>query len=68
MNVEKFIRLLGYIAYVALWSPVIVLALIVCPIWLAIKTKSIPLVWATLEYSLRVGIDHDRKFIETGVW
>lgn len=68
MTVEKFIRILGYIAYVVLWSPVIVLSLIVLPLWLAYKTKSIPMVGAVLEYGLKTGMNHDKKFIETGVW
>ena len=68
MNVEKFIRILGYILYVALWAPVIVLALLVMPLWLACKTKSIPLVCSVIEYGLKAGFNHDKKFIETGVW
>lgn len=68
MTVEKFIRILGYIAYVVLWSPVIILSLIVLPLWLAYKTKSIPMVGAVLDYGLKAGMNHDRKFIETGVW
>lgn len=68
MTVEKFIRILGYIVYVALWSPVIVLSLIVLPLWLAYKTKSIPMVRSVLEYGLKAGMNHDKKFIETGVW
>ena len=68
MTVEKIIRILGYIAYVALWSPVIVLTLIVIPLWVAFKTKSIPVVGAVIKYGLEVGINHDRAFIETGVW
>lgn len=68
MFVEKFIRILGYIVYVALWAPVIVLTLVVLPLWLALKTKSIPLVLSVLEYGLKAGFNHDKKFIETGVW
>lgn len=68
MTVEKFIRILGYVAYVVLWSPVIVLALVVLPLWLAFKTKSIPLVGAVLDYGLKAGYNHDKKFIEAGVW
>lgn len=68
MNVGKFIRILGYMWYVLLWLPVIVLALIVMPLWLACKTKSIPLVCSVIDYGLKAGINHDKKFIETGVW
>ena len=68
MTVAKIIRILGYIVYVALWSPVIVLTLIVIPLWVAFKTKSIPMVGVVIEYGLKSGINHDKKFIETGVW
>jgi hypothetical protein len=68
MTVEKFIRILGYIGYVALWAPVIVLTLIVIPLWVAAKTKSIPVTGAVIDYGLKAGLNHDRKFIETGVW
>lgn len=68
MFVEKFIRILGYIAYVALWAPVIVLTLIVIPLWVAAKTRSIPVAGVVIDYGLKAGLNHDRKFIETGVW
>ncbi len=68
MTVEKFIRILGYIVYVALWSPVIVLILIVLPIWVLIKTESLSLTWQLLKNGLKTGIHHDMEFIKTGVW
>lgn len=68
MTVEKIIRFLGYIWYVVLWAPVIVLTLIVIPLWVAAKTKSIPVASAVIEYGLKAGFNHDKKFIETGVW
>lgn len=68
MTVEKFIRILGYVLYVALWSPAIVLILIVLPIWVALKTKSASLTWMLLKNGLKIGIQHDMNFIKTGVW
>lgn len=68
MTVEKFIRILGYIVYTALWSPVIVLGLIVVPIVLAIMLKSVSDAWKVYKISLRSGITHDMNFIKTGVW
>lgn len=68
MTVEKFIRILGYIVYVALWSPVIVLIAIVLPIWVAIKTKSLSLTWTLIRDGFKYGINHDMNFIKTGVW
>jgi tetrahydromethanopterin S-methyltransferase subunit C len=72
MTVEKFIRILGYIVYVALWSPVIALILLVGPIvWTVTFMRSgmtfketMQLLWT----SLKSGIRHDREFIRTGVW
>lgn len=68
MTVEKFIRILGYIVYVALWSPVIVLVMIVGPIWVAIKAKSIKVAYEVTMMGLRAGFNHDKEFINTGVW
>ena len=68
MTVEKFIRILGYIVYVALWSPVIVLIMIALPGWVTIKTKSLPFTWMLLKDGLKASINHDMEFIKTGVW
>lgn len=68
MTVEKFIRILGYIVYVALWSPVIVLILIMLPVWVLIKTESLSLTWWLLKEGLKTGIKHDMEFINHGVW
>ena len=68
MTVEKFIRILGYIVYVALWSPVIVLIMIVLPIWVLIKTRSLSFTWACIKNGTKYGIHHDMEFIRTGVW
>ena len=68
MTVEKFIRILGYIVYVALWSPVIVLILIALPIWMLIKTRSLSLTWMLFTDGLKTNIKHDMMFINEGVW
>lgn len=68
MTVEKFIRILGYVVYVALWSPVIAFIMVVLPAWVAIKTKSISLTWMLIKDGLKTGIRHDMEFIKTGVW
>ena len=68
MTVEKFIRILGYIVYVALWSPAIVLIMIGLPIWVAVKTKSVAMAVKAFKYGLKNGIEHDKEFINTGVW
>lgn len=68
MTVEKFIRILGYIVYVALWSPVIVFIMVALPAWAAIKTRSISLTWMLLKDGLKTGIKHDMMFINDGVW
>lgn len=68
MNVEKFIRTLGYIVYVALWLPVIVLGMIFLPVWVAIKFKSVSFAWMLMKDGLKTGMRHDMNFIKTGVW
>ena len=68
MTVEKFIRILGYVVYAALWSPVIVLALIVLPIAYMIMFRSVPDGLAVYKTALKAGIHHDVEFIKTGVW
>ena len=68
MTVEKFIRILGYVVYVALWSPVIAFIVVALPVWVAIKTKSISLTWMLIKDGLKTGIRHDMEFIKTGVW
>lgn len=68
MTVDKFIRILGYIVYTALWLPVIVLAMIIMPIWAMILLKSIKDGWHFWMLGLKSGIRHDIEFIKTGVW
>ena len=68
MTVEKFIRILGYVVYVALWSPVIALIVVILPIWMIIKTRSLSFTWMLLKEGLKTGFKHDKIFIDTGVW
>lgn len=68
MTVEKFIRILGYIVYSALWSPVIVLGMIVLPVAMMVMLRSISEGWALWKMGLKAGIRHDMEFIKTGVW
>ena len=68
MTVEKFIRILGYIVYAALWSPVIVLGMIVLPVVFMIMFRSVSEGWSVWRMALKAGIRHDMEFIKTGVW
>lgn len=68
MTVEKFIRILGYIVYAALWSPVIVLGVIVLPVAFMVTFRSISEGWTVWITALKAGIRHDMEFIKTGVW
>lgn len=68
MTVEKFIRILGYIVYVVLWSPVVVLAMIVLPVVFMIMFRSISEGWTVWKMGLKSSIRHDMEFIKTGVW
>ena len=68
MTVDKFIRILGYVVYTALWSPVIILGAIILPIVMMIMLKSVVDGWTVFTHSLKAGIRHDMEFIKTGVW
>lgn len=72
MNVEKVIRVLGYIVYTALWSPVIVLALIVTPmvyLMMGVRSGAPIKTWMQAwQRGLMTGIQHDMEFIRTGKW
>lgn len=68
MTVEKFIRILGYIVYAALWSPVIVLGLVILPVVFIIMFKSIKEGLSVFRSALKYNIYHDMEFIRTGVW
>ena len=68
MTVEKFIRILGYIVYAALWSPVIILCMIVLPVAFMVMFRSVSEGWSVWRMALKAGIRHDMEFIKTGVW
>lgn len=68
MTVEKFIRILGYIVYTALWLPVVVLGVIVLPVVFMVMFRSISEGWAVYKMAMKSGIAHDMEFIKTGVW
>lgn len=72
INVEKVIRVLGYIVYSILWMPVIILAAVVVPIvWLAMSIREGSSVKDAAEQLLQLlksSIEHDIEFIKTGKW
>lgn len=72
MNVEKVIRVLGYIVYTALWLPVIIVALVILPIiWIALCIRvGMPIKDGIDLYAkaLLNNIHHDMDFIRTGKW
>lgn len=72
MDVEKVIRVLGYIVYTALWSPVIVLALVITPVvWIAMYVRAGRPIKEGIETWARAllnNIHHDIDFIQTGKW
>ena len=67
MDVAKFIRILGYIMYVILWSPVIVLTLLILFI-MNITTIGFRNTLIFFKAKLKESHDHDMKFINEGVW
>lgn len=72
MNVEKIIRVLGYILYTALWSPILVLGAVILPIiWIALFVRAgrpIREAIGSFKRALIDGIRHDMEFIRTGEW
>lgn len=72
MNVEKIIRVLGYIVYTALWSPIIVLYILVVPlVWIGMYIRggrSVREALAAFKNALICGVQHDMNFIRTGIW
>lgn len=72
MAVEKFIRILGYIVYVALWSPVIVLIALLAPIawviWFVRIGFTVREAVKSYAQAMMNNIRHDMEFIRTGVW
>ena len=71
-DVAKVIRVLGYVVYAALWSPVIVILLLVLPVVWLVQFRRIGFTTKeavkTLCEAFKTGIMHDVNFIKTGVW
>lgn len=71
-NVEKVIRVLGYVVYTILWSPVIVLCLTVMPFiygGMCVRNgKPIGNLFTMFKDALVNGVRHDMEFIQTGIW
>jgi hypothetical protein len=72
MDVTKFIRILGYGVYVLLWLPVILITLVLAPVALLVTKLIIRLpfkvVYEMYLVGLKMGLKHDKNFIETGEW
>ena len=72
INVEKVVRVLGYIVYTIIWSPVIILCLTIIPIVYGanyIKNgEPIKNVVTMYKNALLNGVQHDANFIQTGKW
>jgi hypothetical protein len=72
MDVEKIIRILGYIVYTALWSPIIVTAIVAAPIvLLALDTRVGRPIGGSIEALKNMFMEsfyHDMNFIRTGKW
>ena len=72
MNVEKIIRILGYIVYTILWMPVIILVAILGPLmWLCIGIRlgcSAADCMRGYAEILKRSIKHDVDFIRYGHW
>ena len=72
MRAKQAIRMFGYVLYVTLWLPVIIIALIVTPfVWLRVFGKA----GFTFKESAKAwgktfmaGIRHDIHYIKTGEW
>lgn len=72
MNIEKFIRTLGYIVYVILWAPLLA---VITPI----ATIAFMVIYMRLGFTfketcamygkaMKNSISHDVEFIRTGIW
>lgn len=72
MDVEKTIRILGYIVYTALWAPVVVVGLVILPIvYIVMLTRAgMTTKEAAVLYkkALKSSFQHDVNFIKTGTW
>jgi len=72
MNNAKFIRVLGYIVYAALWLPITLLHVTVTPVvclGLCVRSgRSVKSNMKQLLRQLRDDFVHDVRFIQTGEW
>lgn len=72
MDVEKIIRVLGYIVYMLLWSPFIVLSILALPIViLAVdlrEGRSVKGSFMAIKTMFEEIVRHDIEFIQTGKW
>lgn len=72
LNVEKVVRILGYIMYTILWSPIIIVGLVVVPIvyiaWGIRSGRRIKDIVSDLIRIHKAAIEHDMNFIKTGEW
>lgn len=71
-DVAKLIRILGYIVYVILMSPMILITLIIAPTWLYYEMSQMGATKEEYKHTLKklfkMSIEHDMNFIKTGVW
>lgn len=72
MTVEKFIRILGYIVYCILWSPITAVLLpVVTIVWLVAFARmgfTAKETMALYLKTIKTSIQHDIVFIKTGIW
>lgn len=72
MNVEKVIRVLGYLLYTILWLPVIVLCFTITPIvWILMYIRvgqPVKQCVKRFKNALAASIKHDVVFLQTGRW
>lgn len=72
LNVEKIIRMLGYVMYNIFWLPIIIPVLVLAPIMaLVIGIRNgwrIKTVMRGYFDELKNSFEHDKNFIKTGEW
>lgn len=72
MDVEKIVRVLGYIVYTALWLPIIMLAIAATPVvLLVVDIRAGRTIRETIDHLKNLVLEnfqHDVEFIRTGKW
>lgn len=72
LNVEKVVRVLGYIMYTILWSPIIIVGLVLVPIvyiaWGIRSGRRLKDIVTDLIRAHKSAVEHDINFIKTGEW